>query len=55
MADLTNDAGTFDLDLNDLVEVRATATNAIGTASSPSDVNTGGATVDTIPTTMTDP
>lgn len=55
MLDLTDDSGLFDLDLNDLVEVQATVTNAIGTASSPSDVNVSGATVDTAPTTMTDP
>jgi len=55
MSELTAPAGTFQLVLNDLVEARATATNAVGTALLASAYNTIGETVDTIPTLMTDP
>jgi len=55
MSVLTDTAGDFDLDLNDLVQVRATASNANGIAALPSAVNTAGAIVDTVPTFMNDP
>lgn len=52
---LNNGSGDYQLSLNDLVEVKAIATNSIGTAASTSPVNTSGATVDTVPTAMGDP